>query len=52
MYIKKYAMGFTIPAIKYPKAVTPVKTGVQMLCKSLKRLDSAKASLRARLSPE
>jgi hypothetical protein len=34
------------------KVVTPVKTGVQIVCNYLKRLDSANASLRARLSPE
>jgi hypothetical protein len=34
---------------KSPNAVTPAKAGVQKL---LNRLDSAKASLRARLSPE
>jgi hypothetical protein len=35
--------------VKSDNPVTPAKAGVQ---KPLKRLDSAKASLRARLSPE
>ncbi|MEA3416153.1 MAG: hypothetical protein U9R02_08380 [Thermodesulfobacteriota bacterium] len=34
------------------KVVTPVKTGVQIVYNYLKGLDSANASLRARLSPE